>query len=106
MAAFGQGAAPITDSTFVDIKRVDPTILIDVRYAGPNNFTHRPLYPPGMPAMVRFSVARRLAFAQDYLKAHGYGETKPVCRESTEECWSKNRRVEFVILKRSDEGEK
>jgi outer membrane protein OmpA-like peptidoglycan-associated protein len=37
------------------------------------------------------------------LQAHGYGETKPVCREHNENCWSKNRRVEFVILKRSDE---
>lgn len=26
-----------------------------------------------------------------------FGEEKPVCRESFEECWSKNRRVEFVI---------
>src|ERR1700682_997145 len=73
MDAFGQGAAPITESTFVDIKRVDPTILIDLRYAGPNNSIHRPLYPSGMPAMVRFSVAQRLAFAQKYLKVHGYG---------------------------------
>jgi D-alanyl-D-alanine dipeptidase len=73
MGAFGQGAAPIAESTFVDIKRVDPTILIDLRYAGPNNSIHRPLYPPGMPAMVRFSVAQRLAFAQKYLKARGYG---------------------------------
>ena len=72
-AAFGQSAAPITESTFVDIKRVDPTILIDLRYAGSNNCTHRPLYPPGMPAMVRFSVAQRLVFAQKYLKAQGYG---------------------------------
>ena len=33
------------------------------------------------------------------LQAHGYGETKPVCKEHNEECWSKNRRVEFVILR-------
>lgn len=72
-AVFGQGAAPITESSFVDIKRVDPTIMVDLRYAGPNNFTRRPLYPPGMPAMVRLSVAQRLVFAQKYLKAHGYG---------------------------------
>ena len=39
----------------------------------------------------------------DRLSAHGYGETKPVCKDHTEECWSKNRRVEFVILKRADE---
>ncbi len=40
------------------------------------------------------------------LQAHGYGETKPVCAEHNEDCWSRNRRVEFVILKRSDEGPK
>jgi peptidoglycan-associated lipoprotein len=27
-----------------------------------------------------------------------YGEERPVCSESMEECWSKNRRAEFVIL--------
>ena len=37
------------------------------------------------------------------LQAHGYGETKPVCKEKNEECWSKNRRSEFVILKRSED---
>jgi D-alanyl-D-alanine dipeptidase len=73
VATFGQGAAPVADSDFVDIKRIDPTIVIDLRYAGPNNVTHRPLYPPGMPALVRFSVARRLVFAQQYLKERGYG---------------------------------
>jgi zinc D-Ala-D-Ala dipeptidase len=73
IAAFGQGASQVPDSEFVDIQRVDPTILVDLRYASPNNFTHRPLYPPGMPALVRASVAQRLVFAQKYLKAHGYG---------------------------------
>lgn len=71
--ALGQSAAPISESSFVDIKHVDPTILIELRYAGPNNSTHQPLYPPGMPALVRFSVAQRLAVAQKYLKANGYG---------------------------------
>ena len=36
------------------------------------------------------------------LQSHGYGETKPVCNQHNENCWSKNRRVEFVILRRSD----
>jgi len=40
------------------------------------------------------------------LNAHGYGETRPVCNEHNEDCWSRNRRVEFVIEKRSDEGSK
>ena len=73
LAAFGQGPAPIADSDFVQIKRIDPTIVIDLRYAGPNNFVRRPLYPPGMPALVRYSVAKRLVFAQKYLKQHGFG---------------------------------
>jgi len=37
------------------------------------------------------------------LTSHGYGETNPICREHNESCWSQNRRVEFVILKREDE---
>jgi D-alanyl-D-alanine dipeptidase len=73
LATLGQGPAPLLESDFVEIKRIDPTIVIDLRYAGPNNFTRRPLYPPGMPALVRLSVARRLVFAQKYLKEHGYG---------------------------------
>jgi len=73
VSAFGQETSEISDSTFVNIKRVDPTILVELRYAGSNNSTHRPLYPPSMPAMVRFSVAQRLAYAQKYLRAHGYG---------------------------------
>jgi peptidoglycan-associated lipoprotein len=27
-----------------------------------------------------------------------YGEEKPLCKEQTEECWSKNRRAHFVVL--------
>jgi OOP family OmpA-OmpF porin len=38
------------------------------------------------------------------LKSHGYGETKPICTQHNEECWSQNRRVEFIILKRADEA--
>ncbi|MFO0573129.1 MAG: OmpA family protein [Polyangia bacterium] len=40
------------------------------------------------------------------LQAHGYGETRPVCNEHNEDCWSRNRRSEFVILKRSDDAPK
>jgi OmpA-OmpF porin, OOP family len=39
------------------------------------------------------------------LKSHGYGETKPICTQHNEDCWSKNRRVEFIILKRADEAQ-
>ena len=58
---------------FVDIKSVDKTIVIDLRYASANNVAHRPLYPPGTPALVRVSVAKRLVVAQEYLRRKGYG---------------------------------
>jgi outer membrane protein OmpA-like peptidoglycan-associated protein len=36
--------------------------------------------------------------APDRLQSHGYGETRPVCRAHTAACWTKNRRVELIIL--------
>lgn len=71
--AYGAEVAAPSDSDFVDIKSVDPTILVELRYATPNNFTRRPLYRADMPAMVRLSVARRLAVAQKFLEKSGYG---------------------------------
>ena len=50
---------------------------------------------------------RRAASATDYLsslnidtgrmKTISYGEERPVCTESTESCWARNRRAHFVI---------
>ena len=60
-------------SEFVSVQSVDPTIAIDLRYGSQNNVAHRPLYPPGTSALVRASVAERLAVAQKYLKEKGYG---------------------------------
>jgi D-alanyl-D-alanine dipeptidase len=71
--AIGASGKTSDDTEFVDIKSVEPTIVIDLRYAGSNNVTHQPIYPPGTPALVRASVARRLAVAQKYLRAKGYG---------------------------------
>ena len=65
--------APISTEELVDIKKVDPTILVELRYAGSNNVAGRPLYPPDMPALVRASVAQRLVKAQAYLQQSHYG---------------------------------
>ena len=72
-SAFAIGKSSSDPGEFVDIKRVDSSIVIDLRYASPNNVTGRPLYPPGTPALVRASVAERLVVAQKYLKEKGYG---------------------------------
>ncbi|HSB52505.1 MAG TPA: peptidoglycan-associated lipoprotein Pal [Dissulfurispiraceae bacterium] len=52
---------------------------------------------------------RRAKAVKDYLLSLGvaasrietvsYGEEKPLCTESTESCWSKNRRAHFVFVK-------
>ncbi|MBI5188452.1 MAG: peptidoglycan-associated lipoprotein Pal [Nitrospirae bacterium] len=52
---------------------------------------------------------RRAKAARDYLTALGvtsgriemisYGEERPLCKEQTEDCWAKNRRAHFVVLK-------
>src|SRR5438046_7318591 len=56
----------------VDIKSVDPTIVIELRYAGANNLAGRALYPPGTPALVRPEVASRLIAAQTFLRQYQY----------------------------------
>jgi D-alanyl-D-alanine dipeptidase len=71
---FGSGDAPAAkESDFVDIHKVVPSVVIDLRYAGANNVAHRPLYPPGTQAMVRAGVAQRLVLVQKYLKEKGFG---------------------------------
>ena len=57
----------------VDIRAIDPTIVVELRYAGSRNAARRPLYPAQMPALVRPSVAARLVAAQSYLQIRGYG---------------------------------
>jgi OmpA-OmpF porin, OOP family len=37
------------------------------------------------------------------LESHGYGEEQPLDPRSNEEAWAKNRRVEFLILKRASQ---
>jgi D-alanyl-D-alanine dipeptidase len=68
--AFGRGKS---ETDFVDVKSLEKTIVVDLRYAGANNVTHHPLYPPGTPAFVREGVAQRLVIVQEYLRKKGYG---------------------------------
>ncbi len=56
----------------MDVKTVDPTIEVELRYAGPNNVLRRPLYPATMPALLRPEVVARLLEAQSYLQVRGF----------------------------------
>lgn len=62
-----------TSVPLVDIKSVDPTIAVELRYAGTNNLTGRALYPPKTRALVRPEVAARLLKAQAFLWRYNYG---------------------------------
>src|SRR5215831_13643527 len=61
------------DGSFVDIQSVDPTIVVDLRYAGNNNFVRHPLYPQGTHALARPEVAAALSKAQATLRRYQYG---------------------------------
>ena len=53
-------------------------------------------------AVVQYLVDKGLA--ADRLEGQGYGETQPIDRRSNENAWAKNRRVEFLILKRNNDS--
>ncbi len=56
----------------VNIKEIDPSIQIDLRYKTTNNITKKPLYPYNMPALLRPATAKRLANASKLVKKSGY----------------------------------
>ena len=57
----------------VDVRSVDPTITVDLRYAGRHNFLRHSLYPHGTHALARPEVASGLAAAQSILRRYQYG---------------------------------
>src|SRR5215470_6848283 len=59
--------------SFVDVRSVDPTIIVELRYAGRNNLLGQPLYPHGTRALARREVALGLARAQAFLRRYQYG---------------------------------
>jgi D-alanyl-D-alanine dipeptidase len=73
VTGISQFAAAQTKIPLVDIRSVDRTIAIELRYGGPHNITGHALYPPGTLALVRPEVAKRLAVAQAYLRSNKYG---------------------------------
>ncbi len=44
-------------------------------------------------------VLTRLGVEESRILTISFGEEKPLCKESNEECWALNRRVDFVIIK-------
>jgi len=83
----------------VDIQSVDPTIVVELRYAGNNNLLKRPLYPQRMRARARPEVASALAKAQIILREYQYGlkiwdAYRPVAAQTT--LWRASRNSDYV----------
>src|SRR4051812_17120347 len=47
----------------VDATAIVPDLIVDLRYATPDNFVGKPLYAQGTPCLLRKSIAERLALA-------------------------------------------
>ena len=71
LAPLSAVAEPKYDN-LVDLRSVDSTIVVELRYATPRNIAGRALYPPEMPALVRPATAERLVKAQKILRTQGY----------------------------------
>lgn len=56
----------------IDLARFDPRLALDIRYAGHDNFTGRPLYAAAA-AWLQRGVAEDLRRAHERARAHGYG---------------------------------
>ncbi len=52
----------------VELRRIDRSIPIELRYASANNIAGRPIYPRHFQALLRESTARRVAAAQKLLR--------------------------------------
>lgn len=62
----------MTDKTgFTNIQTLDPSILVDLRYATENNFTHQVVYD-FTTAIARTGTAEKLAAASALLRPEGY----------------------------------
>src|ERR1041385_8395897 len=96
-------ALPLLDANaggpLVDIRSVDPTIIVDLRYAGQNNLVGYPLYPRGTCALARPEVASGLAAAQVFLRRYQFGlkiwdAYRPV--SVPEKLWRVSRNSDYV----------
>ena len=56
----------------VELVKLDPTIKLDIRYAGTNNFLGKPVYKEAR-AFLQRPAAEALLKAHHDLRAHGYG---------------------------------
>ena len=65
-------AGPFRNQELVELKKLDPTIRLDIRYATSNNFLGRPVYQEAR-AFLQRPAAEALVRANKALRKKGYG---------------------------------
>jgi zinc D-Ala-D-Ala dipeptidase len=88
------------DAVLVDVRSVDPTITVDLRYASRNNFLRHSLYPRGTHALARPEIASALSVAQSFLRRYQYGlkiwdAYRPVAVQAT--LWQASHNSDYVV---------
>ena len=73
VADYKQTVAGDTAKKFIDLKKVVPGIVLDLRYATTNNFTNHQLYPNIKTTYMRLPAATALAKVQKELNEKGLG---------------------------------
>lgn len=68
---FSNSAAFSNPSDLIDAKKYDFSLVLDIRYATKNNFTHQVVYPESR-CVLRRSVAEALSRVQAALKMQGF----------------------------------
>ena len=63
----------VTTGELVEVTRMDPSFVVELRYATTRNGANTALYPPDFPCLLRPSVARKLLAAQRSLRVDGLG---------------------------------
>ena len=63
----------VSAGELVEVARLDPAIIVELRYGTTRNGAGVSLYPPGFPCLVRPAVARKLLDAQRQLRVNGLG---------------------------------
>jgi OmpA-OmpF porin, OOP family len=96
---------PLLDAIAATLKGNPQIQLIEIQGHADErgNDQHNLELTEGRSASVKRALVER-GVEPSTLKNHGYGETKPICSQHNEDCWGKNRRVEFIILRRTDEA--
>lgn len=72
MADYQKSVSSNPANRLVDLENVIPGIVLDIRYATSNNFTHQTIYPAAK-AFLRKPVAEALLKVQQELKVNGIG---------------------------------